>query len=121
MLMLHAVWFIMAGTYLSCATPSVLVLRSFYCYSNNLIFYNFLEFLLNHMACKFSFPRLCFGTPLSILLCYIAYCPAFPPSSPYGLPLWPDTRDSTGKTMLAINKGLQRSVYIYLILLMSMP
>ncbi|XP_052121031.1 ELAV-like protein 3 isoform X2 [Frankliniella occidentalis] len=44
--------------------------------------------------------------------------------SPYGLPLWPDTRDSsglgsgksflgansqsTGKTMLAINKGLQR-------------
>ncbi|XP_034251753.1 ELAV-like protein 3 isoform X4 [Thrips palmi] len=28
-------------------------------------------------------------------------------SSPYGLPLWPDTRDSTGKTMLAINKGLQ--------------
>ncbi|XP_071440174.1 ELAV-like protein 3 isoform X10 [Hetaerina americana] len=29
-------------------------------------------------------------------------------SSPYGLPLWPDARDCTGKTMLAINKGLQR-------------
>ncbi|XP_069694483.1 ELAV-like protein 1 isoform X2 [Periplaneta americana] len=49
-----------------------------------------------------------FGGPIHHPTGRFRYIPLSPLSSPYGLPLWPDARDCTGKTMLAINKGLQR-------------
>ncbi|XP_023717323.1 ELAV-like protein 1 isoform X1 [Cryptotermes secundus] len=50
-----------------------------------------------------------FGGPIHHPTGRFRYIPLSPlSSSPYGLPLWPDARDCTGKTMLAINKGLQR-------------